>query len=58
LKEYEPEIERLALIPSEGGRFEVEANGMLLYSKQKNGRHAQPGEVKQLIRNFLSKGSS
>jgi selenoprotein W-related protein len=53
LKEFEPEIEMLALVPSEGGRFEVEVNNQLLYSKKMSGRHAQPGEVKELVRNYL-----
>jgi len=53
LKEFEPEIERVTLVPSEGGRFEVEINGTLLFSKKNLGRHAQPGEVKGLVRNYL-----
>jgi selenoprotein W-related protein len=53
LKEFEPEIERVTLVPSEGGRFEVEINGKLLFSKKNLGRHAQPGEVKGLERNYL-----
>jgi selenoprotein W-related protein len=53
LKDFEPEIEQVSLVPSEGGRFEIEVNGVLIYSKQKLGRHAQPGEVKGLVRNYL-----
>jgi len=53
LKEFEPEIEKMTMIPSEGGRFEVEVNGVLLYSKLKSGRHAQPGELKELVRKHL-----
>jgi selenoprotein W-related protein len=53
LKEFEPEIERVTLVPSEGGRFEVEINGKLLFSKKNLGRHARPGEVKGLVRNYL-----
>jgi selenoprotein W-related protein len=53
LKEFEPEIEKITLIPAEGGRFEVEVNGKLLFSKLKTGRHAQPGEVKELFRMYL-----
>jgi selenoprotein W-related protein len=53
LKEFEPEIEKMILIPSEGGVFEVEANGALLFSKKKSGRHAAPGEVKALVRSYL-----
>jgi selenoprotein W-related protein len=53
LKAYEPEIEEICLVPSDGGRFEVETNGRLLFSKLNGGRHAQPGEVKGLVGNFL-----
>jgi selenoprotein W-related protein len=55
LKEFEPEIERMTLIPSDGGRFEVDVNGELLYSKLNSGRHAQPGEIKERMRNYLVK---
>lgn len=46
---FESQIESLALIPSSGGRFEVDVNGELLYSKLATGRHADPGEIKRLI---------
>jgi selenoprotein W-related protein len=45
LKNFEPEIETLSLVPSDGGRFEVTVNDKLVYSKLQNGRHAEPGEV-------------
>jgi selenoprotein W-related protein len=53
LKELEAELEQISLIPSEGGRFEVVVNDQLLYSKIENGRHARPGEVLGLVRNYL-----
>lgn len=56
LKEYEPEIESLTLIPSDGGRFEVKVNGKLIYSKLQTGRHADPGEVRRLVGNLLKEG--
>jgi selenoprotein W-related protein len=49
LKNFEPEIESAALIPSDGGRFEVAVNGKLVYSKLSTNRHAEPGEVVNLI---------
>jgi selenoprotein W-related protein len=49
LKEYEYVIESVALIPSDGGRFEVKANGNLVYSKLQTNRHPEPGEVLKLI---------
>jgi len=57
LKQFEPEIARLTLIPSDGGRFEVAVNGHLLYSKLKTGRHATPGEVVDLFKALLKKGN-
>ena len=53
LEQFEPEIESLALVPSDGGRFEVSVNGQLLYSKLQTHRHAEPGEVAKLVRNVL-----
>ncbi len=56
LKNFEPEIESITVIPSDGGRFEVSLNGQLLYSKLKTGRHAEPGEILNLVKNFLQEG--
>jgi selenoprotein W-related protein len=56
LKELEPEIEAITLIPSDGGRFEVEVNGRLIYSKLETNRHAEPGEVIGLVRKLLQEG--
>ncbi|MCH7588999.1 MAG: Rdx family protein [Chloroflexi bacterium] len=53
LKEYEEKIETITLIPSDGGRFEVTANGNLIYSKIKTRRHAEPGEVDRLLQEVL-----
>ncbi len=49
LKQFEHLIEAIALVPSDGGRFEVTVNEKLVYSKLKTNRHAQPGEVIGLI---------
>lgn len=56
LKNFEPEIESITVIPSDGGRFEVSLNGQLLYSKLKTGRHAEPGEILSLVKNYLQEG--
>jgi selenoprotein W-related protein len=53
LKKFEPEIETLTLLPSEGGRFEVSVNGKLIYSKLQTGRHAEAGEVARLVEKLL-----
>jgi selenoprotein W-related protein len=57
LEKFEPEIESMTLIPSDGGRFEVTVNGKLLYSKLQTGRHAGPGEVAELVRKYLQEGN-
>ncbi|CAG0961814.1 hypothetical protein ANAEL_00673 [Anaerolineales bacterium] len=49
LREYEHVIESVALIPSDGGRFEVEVNEKPVYSKLQANRHAEPGEILKLI---------
>ncbi len=55
LREFEPEIESITLVPSEGGRFEVTINGKLIYSKLQTHRHAEAGEVAGLVRALLYK---
>ncbi|GAB4401389.1 MAG: hypothetical protein OHK003_27840 [Anaerolineales bacterium] len=49
LKDYEHVIESVALVPSDGGKFEVSVNGKLIYSKLQTKRHAEAGEVLGLI---------
>jgi selenoprotein W-related protein len=56
LKEFEPDIEAITLVPSDGGRFEFSIDGKLLYSKLETHRHAEPGEIAGLVRNHLKRG--
>jgi selenoprotein W-related protein len=49
-KPLEAQIETLDLIPATGGKFEVTVNGELIFSKKSLGRHAEPGEVYNLIK--------
>jgi len=53
LAELEYAIEEISLIPSDGGRFEVEVNGTLVYSKLKTHRHAEEGEILALVRKLI-----
>ncbi len=53
LKEFEPQIEAITVIPSDGGRFEVTVNDQLIYSKLQTHRHAEPGEIAGLVRKLL-----
>jgi selenoprotein W-related protein len=53
LREFEPEVESVTLVPSDGGRFELTVNDRLLYSKLQTHRHVEPGEATGLIRKFI-----
>ena len=55
LKNLEPDIESLTLVPSDGGRYEISMNDALVYSKLQTGRHAEPGEVLGLVQKQLKK---
>jgi selT/selW/selH-like putative selenoprotein len=39
-------------VPSSGGVFEVKVDGNLIFSKRQLRRHAQPGEVLELVRHL------
>lgn len=52
LNAFEPDIETITLVPSDGGRFEVSVNGKLIYTKLETRRHAEPGEVVGLVEKF------
>lgn len=49
LKNFEHVIESVTLIPSDEGRFEVSVNGELVFSKLALKRHAQAGEIVDII---------
>jgi selenoprotein W-related protein len=53
LKQYENRIDSIYLIPAGGGKFEVKVNEKLAYSKLETGRHAQPGELVRILRDYL-----
>jgi len=55
IREFEPDIQKLELVPSDGGRFEVSVNGTLAFSKKQLARHAEAGEVVGLIRQIVEK---
>ena len=54
LKEYEHVIESVALIPSDEGRFEVNVNEQLVFSKLQLKRHAEAGEIVKIISKIVS----
>jgi selenoprotein W-related protein len=53
LAEFEQQIEDITLIPGEGGVFEVEAGGELIYSKKATGRHATYDDVAEPLRKLI-----
>lgn len=50
IEEFESDIDELTLVPSDRGRFEVEVDDELVYSKLATGRHAEYEEVATPIR--------
>jgi selenoprotein W-related protein len=40
----------IRLVPSSGGVFEVTVDGNLVFSKKALRRHAEPGEIMEMVR--------
>ena len=53
LHDYQHVISELLVVTSQGGIFDVEVDGTLIYSKALTGRHANPGEVLGLFRDLV-----
>lgn len=53
LKEHKGKIGQLNLIPSSGGVFEVVYEGHLIFSKKKENRKPNHGEVEAMVRQKL-----
>lgn len=53
LHDYQHVVSDFSLVTSRGGTFDVEVDGTLIYSKALTGRHANPGEVLGLFRDFV-----
>jgi selenoprotein W-related protein len=53
---FEPEIGSFTVVPSDGGRFEVTVNEQLIYSKLQTHRHAEPGELVDMVKKLLAEG--
>ncbi len=53
LGKYENLIESITLLPSDGGVYEITVNDKLVYSKKATGRHAEPGEVADLVGKYI-----
>jgi selenoprotein W-related protein len=50
LNEFKRDIKRLALVPSDGGRFEVSLNGELVYSKLQTGEFPKNAAIVKEIK--------
>ena len=49
LRTYEFKISSIALLPSDGGCFEVKVGDQLVYSKLETGSHIDPRELVALV---------
>ena len=50
ITEFGETINTITLVKGSSGRFEVSVDGVPVFSKADSHRHAQPGEVPDLIR--------
>ena len=53
LSNYQHLIETFTYIMGTKGAFEFAVDGEVLYSKKGNGRHAEPGEVLELFKEYV-----
>jgi selenoprotein W-related protein len=49
LAELRGQVEEWTLVPSSGGRFEFEVDGVLIFSKAELKRHTSVEELRQLL---------
>ena len=54
LTTFEKEMGEVALIPGEGGVFEVRLEGETIFSREQEGRFPESKELKQLVRNRIA----
>ena len=52
-KEFADIISGVELIESDGGAFEIQVDGNLIYSKLESGRHADPPEILGLFKEHI-----
>ena len=56
LTTFEKELGEVALMPGEGGVFEVRAEGVTVWSRREQGRFPEIKELKQLVRDIVAPG--
>ena len=49
LKSFKRDVDELVLVPTDGGAFEIEKNGTLLFSKLSAERFPDDGEVMEIF---------
>ena len=54
LTTFEDDIGEMVLVPSEGGRFDVLADGELVWSRADEGRFPELKELKQRVRDRIA----
>jgi selenoprotein W-related protein len=54
LTTFEADIGEVALVPGEGGVFEIRANGAAIWSRRERGRFPEIKELKQLVRDVVA----
>ncbi len=50
---YQHVIDEVVLKPGPSGIFDVEVDGELIFSKHEKRRHAEPGEILDLVRGIV-----
>jgi selenoprotein W-related protein len=58
LSTFAAEIGEVALIPGNGGVFEIRMAGELLWSRREQGRFPEAKEIKQRVRDRIAPGRS
>lgn len=46
-------IQMIEMVPSGKGRFDVEVEGKVVFSKYESGRHAEPGEIIAKVQSMM-----
>ena len=50
---FETDIQKVSLVPSTGGIFQVSLDGTLIFDRKTAGRFPETKEIKQLIRDVI-----
>jgi len=54
LSTFEGDLDEVSLLPGEGGKFEIVANGTLIWSRKEMGGFPEITELKCLVRNIIA----